>query len=196
MRLQIKAELLNFCQYLKIRWDQKMFIFNSQRMVQSNNGMGRNRTYGGIGSIFRQKSAFELEKQLIDHRADASIRINTANAEARGEQDRKKAVIGAATGAWGKAQETKELGKRARGQRRHLKELNRATNNTDEKIEDPKNPGQMIKNPDRWTGEVVDASVGEAKGIFQRKGANPGKGDEATPDLDDVETFDPKKKDK
>lgn len=164
-----------------------MFIFNSQRMVQSSNGMGRNRTYGGIGSIFRQKSAFELEKQLIDHRADASIRINTASAEARGEQDRKKAVIGAATGAWGKSQETKEERKRAKQQRDHLKQLNRATNNTDEKIEDPKNPGQMIKNPDRWTGEVVDASVGSTKGIFQRKGASQAAGDTPT---DTIETFD------
>lgn len=168
-----------------------MFIFNSQRMVQSSNGMGRNRTYGGIASIFRQKSAFELEKQLIDHRADASIRINTASAEARGEQDRKKAVIGAATGAWGKSEETKQLSKRARQQRHHVKQLNRATNNTEEWIDDKDNPGgPKIKNPDRWTGEVVDASVGEAKGIFQRKGANPGKEDVP------VDEFDPTKKDK
>jgi hypothetical protein len=167
-----------------------MFIFNSQRMVQSGSGMGRNRTYGGIGSIFRQKSAFELEKQLIDHRADASIRINTANAEARGEQDRKKAVIGAATGAWGKSQETKEERKRARQQRTHLRDLNRATNNTDEFIDDPKNPGTKIKNPDRWTGEVVDASVGSTKGVFQRKGAS-----QPTPD-EPVEDFEPGTKDK
>jgi hypothetical protein len=163
-----------------------MFIFNSQRMVQSSNGMGRNRTYGGIASIFRQKSAFELEKQLIDHRADASIRINTANAEARGEQDRKKAVIGAATGAWGKKQETKEERDRARQQRAHLKALNRATNNTAEKIEDKKNPGTFIPNPDKWTGEVVDASVGATKAIFQRKGAPGGKEDAPT---DTIETF-------
>lgn len=167
-----------------------MFIFNSQRMVQSNNGMGRGRTYGGIGSVFRQMTGFELEKQLIDHRADASIRINTASAEARGEQDRKKAVIGAATGAWGKKQETKEERIRARQQRNHLKELNRATNNTEEQIDDPNNPGKKMKNPDRWTGEVVDASVGSTKGIFQRKGASQPGTDEP------IETFDPNKKDK
>jgi hypothetical protein len=167
-----------------------MFIYNSQRMVQAGNGMPRNRSYGGIGSIFRQKSQFELEKQLIDHRADASIRVNTANAEARGEQDRKKAVIGAATGAWGKAQETTELGKRARRQRNHLKALNRATNNTAEKIEDKDNPGSFIPNPDKWSGEVVDASVGEAKGIFQRKGAPGAAPDEPAEDFENKSKID------
>jgi hypothetical protein len=164
-----------------------MFIYNSQRMVQSNNGMPRNRSYGGIGSIFRARSQYELEKGLIDHRADATIRINTASAEARGEQDRKKAVIGVATGAWGKKQETKEEKERAKNQREHLKQLNRATNNTEDQIDDPNNPGKKMKNPDRWTGEVVDASVGTAKGIFQRKGAPNSNNDTAT---DTIEDFD------
>ena len=162
-----------------------MFINNSQRMVQSNNGMPRNRNYGGIAQWFRAKTGFELEKQLIDHRADASIRVNTANAEARGVEDRKKAVIGAATGAWGKSQETKEERKRAKQQRDHLKQLNRATNNTDDFIDDPKNPGgPKIKNMDKWTGEVVDSSVGTAKGVFQRKGAPGPKDDAAAEDFD------------
>jgi hypothetical protein len=164
-----------------------MFIFNSQRMVQAGNGMPRNRSFGGIGSIFRQKTQFELEKQLIDHRADASIRVNTANHEARGEQDRRKAVIGAATGAWGKEQETKQGRKRAATQRNHLKRLNRATNNTDEFIEDKKNPGKMIKNPDRWTGEVVDASAGDVKGVFQRKGASQPGNETPTPDIEEFD---------
>ena len=166
-------------------------------MVQSSNGMPRNRTYGGVAQWFRAKSGFELEKQLIDHRADASIRINTANAEARGEQDRKKAVIGAATGAWGKKQETKEEKTRAKQQREHLKALNRATLNTAEKIEDTKNPGTFIPNPDKWTGEVVDASVGATKAVFQRKGAPGQKDDTETPTIEeDAEEFDPTKKDK